>query len=191
MSRAYRIRIAAQESVKRDISASDEICTDLEMLEILPAEQMGVLLKDSLGQRGFEEQDGKMVRTQNGITISVDPNTAEVTIHIEDSEAVAIEAKRETWTYDPNRTAQEKAKESLKQAIRQELEKKIEEKEGVLQQKVSGELEAQLGEISRELDQVINEVTREALKRKAASLGAIKEMTEDPEAGSLTIKVEV
>ena len=31
----------------------------------------------------------------------------------------------------------------------------------------------------------------EALKRKAASLGQIKEMTEDVESGSLTIKVEV
>ena len=30
-----------------------------------------------------------------------------------------------------------------------------------------------------------------ALKRKAAQLGAIKEMTEDPQTGSLTIKVEV
>jgi hypothetical protein len=38
---------------------------------------------------------------------------------------------------------------------------------------------------------VVNRVTAEALKRKAASLGQIKEMTEDPQAGSLTIVVEV
>ena len=43
----------------------------------------------------------------------------------------------------------------------------------------------------KELNEAVNAVTREALKRKAAQLGQIKEMTEDPEAGSLTIKVEV
>ena len=37
----------------------------------------------------------------------------------------------------------------------------------------------------------MNHVTREALKQKAAQLGQIKEMTEDPQSGSLTIKVEV
>jgi hypothetical protein len=41
------------------------------------------------------------------------------------------------------------------------------------------------------LDQVVNRVTAEALKRKAAQMGRIKEMTEDPQAGSLTIVVEV
>ena len=36
-----------------------------------------------------------------------------------------------------------------------------------------------------------NKVTADALKVKAAQLGQIKEMTEDPQAGSLTIVVEV
>ena len=51
-----------------------------------------------------------------------------------------------------------------------------------------------LGEVHRlqkELDQAVNRVTAEALKRKAAQMGQIKEMTEDPQAGSLTIVVEV
>ena len=52
-------------------------------------------------------------------------------------------------------------------------------------------LEAQLGDIRKELHQAVNRVTAEALKQKAAQLGQIKEVTEDPQSGSLTIKVEV
>ena len=46
-------------------------------------------------------------------------------------------------------------------------------------------------DVRKDLNDAVNSITREALKRKAAQLGQIKEMTEDPEAGSLTIKVEV
>jgi hypothetical protein len=56
---------------------------------------------------------------------------------------------------------------------------------------VTDRLEGQLRDLRQELDQVVNRVTAESLKRKAAQLGQIKEMTEDPQAGSLTIVVEV
>ncbi len=56
---------------------------------------------------------------------------------------------------------------------------------------MTDKLEARLGDVRKEMDEVVNRVTAEALKRKAASMGQIKEMTEDPQAGSLTIVVEV
>jgi hypothetical protein len=42
-----------------------------------------------------------------------------------------------------------------------------------------------------EVEGVIHRVTVEALKRKASQLGEIKQMTEDPKSGSLTIVVTV
>jgi hypothetical protein len=191
MSRAYRIRIAASESIRRDISASDEICTELELIEILPPEQMADILRESLAQRGFEERDGKMERTRDGTTVSIDPLTAEVTIRVEASESVEVNRTKEIWTSDPSAEGKEHAREKLKEALRKELERAIDPKEGVLQRKVSEELEAQLGDLSEELSRVSNEVTREALKQKANSLGAIKSLSEDPQAGTLTIKIEV
>lgn len=191
MSRAYRIRIAASESIRRDISAHDEICTELELIEILPPEQMADLLRESLAQRGFEERDGKMERTRDGTTVSIDPLTAEVTIRVEASESVEVNRTKEIWTSDPTAQGQEHAREKLKEAIQKELQQAIDPKEGVLQRKVSAELEAQLGDLSEELSRVSNEVTREALKQKANSLGAIKSLSEDPQAGTLTIKIEV
>ncbi len=82
-------------------------------------------------------------------------------------------------------------RESLREELQRDLQKKAADKETGLQTKVTDRLEAQLGGLRQELDQAVNRVTAEALKRKAAQLGQIKEITEDPQAGSLTIVVEV
>ncbi len=60
-----------------------------------------------------------------------------------------------------------------------------------MQTKVTDRLEQQLAGLRQELNQVVNRVTAEALERKAAQLGQIKELTEDPQTGSLTIVLEV
>ena len=60
-----------------------------------------------------------------------------------------------------------------------------------MQAEVTDKLEARLGDLRRELDQAVNRVTAEALKRRAAQLGTIKQLTEDPQSGSMTIVVEV
>ena len=52
MSRAYRIKV--KESLKRDVKAEDSIRTEIELIEVLPAEQMGELLARELEGRGFK-----------------------------------------------------------------------------------------------------------------------------------------
>lgn len=52
-------------------------------------------------------------------------------------------------------------------------------------------LEGKLRDLRAELDSIANRVTAEALKVRASQLGEIREITEDPETGSLTIKVRV
>jgi len=79
----------------------------------------------------------------------------------------------------------------LRQELQRDLEKKVGDKTSGLQSKVTDRLEGQLGDLRQDLDKVVNRVTAEALKRKAASLGQIKEITEDPQSGSMTIVVEV
>src|SRR5205807_4634704 len=94
MSRAYRITV--KESDTRHLKAGDEICTQLEILEILPPEDMATLLKEELKKRGFEEQeDGTMTRKDGEVTVKIDPCSGEVTVAAETSETVNQEAKRE------------------------------------------------------------------------------------------------
>jgi hypothetical protein len=60
MSRAYRIRV--RESLKRILRAKDQVSTQLELLEILPAEEMAGLLAQELECRGFLRQGRALVR---------------------------------------------------------------------------------------------------------------------------------
>jgi len=189
MSRAYRI--AVRESLTKDLKAADEICSDLEILEILPKEQMADLLTGELKGRGFQEEDGKLVREDDGVTVTVDPSSGEVNVKAEKADNVKLEVEGQDWGFDDAGPDEETLRRRLKEHLKGELKERAEEQEARMRKEASAKLEGALDEVRKELGQAVNRVTAEALKRKAASLGRIKEMTEDAESGSLTIKVEV
>jgi len=189
MSRAYRITV--KEGLTRDLQACDEICTNLEILEILPPEQMAELLSDELKGRGFEESEGTLTRTENGVTVRIDPKSGEVTVKAELEDKVDLKAERDDWSYDDVGPGEEAIRRRLQDQIKQDLERRAGAQQSQLQNEATEKLEGQLDEVRKELSQAVNRVTAEALKKKAASLGQIREMTEDPETGSLTITVEV
>jgi hypothetical protein len=189
MSRAYRIKV--RESLRRVIRAHDRVSTQLELLEVLPPEQMAQLLTEELKGRGFEEKGGALVRKQKGVTVRVDPATGTVTVESEASHEAALEGEKDGRTYDDLGPHAREVQKQLREQLRKDLEKQAEEKAAELQSQVTDRLERELGDLRRELDQAVNRVTAEALKQKAAQLGQIKELTEDPQTGSLTIVVEV
>jgi hypothetical protein len=189
MSRSYRISV--RESVHRVIRAEDRVSTQLEVLEVLPPEQMAGLLADELARRGFERDGNHLVRKQDGVTVAVDPHSGTVTVVAECAEEAKVEGQKEGRTWDDSGPQSRQVRETLRKELRKDLEKKVQDKASKLQSKVTDQLEGQLSDLRQELDQVVNRVTAEALKRKAAQLGQIKEMTEDPQSGSLTIVVEV
>jgi hypothetical protein len=190
MSRAYRIRV--RESLKRVLRAHDRVSTQLELLEILPPEQMAALLEQELLNRGFQKQGDVLVRQQKGgVTVSVDPTSGTVTVQAEALERVELEAEREGRAYDDAGPHARGVKKQLKEELQKSLARKAEEQTARLQSELTDKLEAQLGDLRQELDQAVNRVTADALKQKAAQLGQIKQMTEDPQSGSLTIVLEV
>jgi hypothetical protein len=189
MSRSYRISV--RECVNRVIKAEDRVSTQLEILEILPPEQMAGLLADELERGGYRREGNLLVKEVDGVTVSIDAEKGEVTVSAEAAEAAKVEGELHGRAYDDVGPHAGQVRENLREELKRKLEKNVEDKTGALQSKVTDRLEGQLGDLRRELDQVVNRVTAEALKRKAASLGQIKEMTEDPQSGSLTIVVEV
>ena len=189
MSRSYRVSV--RECQNRTIRAEDHVSTQLEILEVLPPEQMAGLLADELAKRGFERDGTRMIRKQNDVTITVETTTGTVTVAAEAAEDATLEAERADRAYDDVGPHAKSVRENLKQQVRKDIEKKAGEKKASLQTKVTDRLEGELSDVRQELDQAINRVTAEALERKAAQMGQIKEMTEDPQAGSLTIVVEV
>ncbi|MGL6074173.1 MAG: hypothetical protein ACRC8S_08430 [Fimbriiglobus sp.] len=190
MSRAYRITV--KESETREIRGTDEICTQLELLEILPPESMAKLLADELKARGFEEnEDGTLSRNDGKATVTVDPCNGEVSVRTNVEESVTIEAKKDATGWDDVGPGVD----SVKDRTKRELKDIIEKKAGLETERLQGEatkaLEQELENLQPELSSVVNKITREALKEKAKQLGAIKEIAEDAETGNLTIKIEV
>ncbi len=189
MSRAYRIRV--KESINQDLKASDEVCADLEILEILPGDQMAELVAQELKARGYEERDGKLVKNKDGVSVSVDPKSGEVSVKAEKEERVELKTEKEGWGYDDIGPRASSVRKTLSEQAKTELERRAQRQQERLQGEATEQLEGAVAEVRKELNDAVNGATREALKQKAAQLGQIKEMSEDPEAGSLTIKVEV
>ena len=123
--------------------------------------------------------------------MTVDPKTGEVGVKAEKQEKVELETEKEGWGYDDVGPHAKQVRKNLSDQAKAELERRAEKQKERLQGEATEKLEGVMEDVRKELNDAVNSITREALKRKAAQLGQIKEMTEDPEAGSLTIKVEV
>jgi hypothetical protein len=190
MSRAYRVTV--RESVTREVRGSDEIATRLELLDILPPEAMAGLLRESLKQKGFaENQDGTLSRKDGDVTVTVDPCDGEVTVKSVASEEVTVKGERDATGWDDAGPSSDQGQSKTREQLRKDLEQRIGKEAERLQQEATAALEKHLHDLQPELGQVVNEVTREALKQKAAQLGTITDIAEDPKTGSMTIKVEV
>jgi hypothetical protein len=189
MSRAYRIRVS--ESLNRTIRAEDSVSTQLELLEVLPPEQMAALLREELKGRGFEECDGQLVREDGDLATTIDPESGTVTVQSKANEEVALEGTREGIGYDDFGPGEKAVRRAMAKQLQDDLAKQAEHEQTKVQAEATKRLEGHLADLRKELNGAVNRVTAEALKRKAAQLGQIKEVTEDPQSGSLTIKVEV
>lgn len=189
MSRAYRISVS--ESLQRVIRAEDHVSTRLEILEILPCDQMADLLAIELEKEGYEREGDLMTKDLDGTRVSVDVKTGEVVVRRESDQSVEVSGSKSGNAYDDVGPSSSKIRENLKNQLDKQLEGQVSEKEQQLQKEVTDALEAELSDLRKELDQVVNRATAAALKQKASSLGQIKELTEDPETGSMTIVLEV
>ena len=188
MSRSYRVSV--KESVNQIIKCEDEVSTHLDIMEILPPEDMGALLEKELEKKGFEKNGDVMSKTEDGITVTINPVCGEVVVTTESSQRIREDQTVDGSAYDDMGPSSKKVEDQLRQQAKQELEKKVKSKTDKLQGEVTEKLETHLNDIKEDLDQVVNKVTADALKIKAKSMGQIKELTEDDK-GNMTIVVEV
>ena len=190
MSRAYRITV--KESETREVRGEDEICTQLELLGVLPADQMAGLLRGELAANGFgEDADGGMSRTTGALTVTVDPCSGEVSVKATAAETVTIAAERAATGYDDVGPDSTTTRERVREQLKKDIDKKADRETERVQGRATEALERALDELQPELGRIVNKVTRDALKAKAQQLGTVTEIAEDAATGSLTIKIEV
>ena len=190
MSRAYQIRV--KESATRELKGEDAVCTRLELLDILPPEETAELLRMELKNRGFAEvDDGALSRQDGGLTVTVDPCSGEVTVRSVAERTVKIEVDKVRVGFDDVGARPDRLEQKTRELAREEIEQQAGRETAKLQAQATAELERHLDELQPEIGKIVNKVTREALKAKAARLGSVKEIAEDEETGAMTIKVEV
>src|SRR5437762_3237168 len=161
MSRSYRISV--EESVTRIIRAEDKVCTQLEILEVLPPEQMAELIAAELEQRGFQREGDKMVQDlEDGVKVTIDLRTGEVTVAAQMSEETEKTGTKTGHAWDDAGPSAEGVRDQLRGQLREELERAVEKEEGRLQSKVTDKLEGHLGDLRQQLDQAVNRATAEA-----------------------------
>ena len=186
MSRAYRIRVS--ESLSRHIKVEDGLCTSLELLDILPAEQMAEILAQQLEGIGFERDGNTMKRVDDGVEVEVDLEEGTVTVRVEGEEQLDLKTERSETTWEERASNVES---NLRNKARKALEAEADTREKKLQEQVTKRLEKKLRDLRQQLDGAVNRTTGEALKVKARQMGEIQEIHEDEETGSMTIRVKV
>jgi hypothetical protein len=185
-SRPYRITV--RETIHKILVAEDSVRTRLDLPPILPPEQTSEILTRVLKSRGFTEEGDTLVRQRGGVKAEIDPGTGEVTVSAHGSEEIDLSKEGNLPACTP---CAERAKDALREGLREKLNNEADDRKRSLQTQVTDRLEGALGELGCELERVANQVTSSALTRKAATLGEIKKITQDPETGSMTIIVQV
>jgi len=181
VSRAYRIRVSETET--KLVHVDDGIELQLELLDVLPRERLGELLRAELIAEGFtEEEDGTFRKEVEGIDVRVDAATGTVTIRRGESHEVERKASAVVLS-DEAAEGRRIASDAVAAQIEQE------------EQRLQAELTEQIAEhvpaIRQMLDRISTRVVGEGLKERAAELGEIEEISEDPDTGNLTIRVKV
>lgn len=181
MSRAYRIRVS--ETQTRVVHVDDGLELQLELLDVLPANRLSELLKVELAAEGFAEQvDGAFESTIEGVLVRVDASTGTVTIRLDSAHDVEKSASA---------VVDSESGEDGRRMVRDAIDAQVEAERERLQTELTAALESKLPAIRKVLDKVSTRVVANGLKERAAQLGEIEEISEDPDTGSLTIRVKV
>ncbi len=189
MSETYRIEL--RESVSCRISAEDRSVLEIELVPILPIEDMLQLLRHALSARGYEAQgDHQLRRTgDHGEEIVVDLETMEVTTCLAREEVVERTAEVEGGGMSQSE-AEAAARHNLEEEKRRVLQG-IEAREQPLQRLLTKQLEA--GEEARrlELNEALQQVYADSLKQKAEQLGEVLEVHESTVDGQYELVIKI
>jgi FtsH ternary system domain X5 len=137
-------------------------------------------------KRGFT-LEGNVARKspEPGIVIEIDGDASTITVKVESDLDLKLRGEEHQVPADG-------ASQALaRQRIEIGLESIAKEKAELARRELTERLEGKLRDLKVEIDDAVTRATGEALKEKARSMGEVKEITEDPETGSLTIKIEL
>ena len=195
MSQCYWLTLS--ESVTRQIRSRDQVTYPIELSDILPPDEMRALLRQMLLEQGFvENEEGRLSATGTvGEVITVDLDAMEVVAELESEHEFSQDIVG-TGMYDEDFGAEGKklAREEAKSDIERQrvgAEKAADAVAKRKQNDLSKTLDDSDANRLRQLNEVVQRVYAEALKRKAHQLGdvvSVQESTSPQGEYQLTIK---
>jgi hypothetical protein len=190
MSRAYRITL--KEGVSRTVDVGDCVSTTLQILDILPAAPTAVLIGDALEKRGFtvDRESGKANKKVGDANVEIDLTSGEVSARVDGEKDVNVEVSEQVIS-DRDIPGEDSRVARRAGELKDKAEKQAQEVEEAARKEITAKLARAIDEVTPDLDAVVKEVTSAALKTKARQMGEVKSIDEDPESGSMTIRIEV
>jgi hypothetical protein len=159
----------------RTVTARDRLELKLSLLDILPEAEMAALLRQELERDGWQTQKGRTVTNVDGVRVELAPDGKSVTAETIGERTVEGRALTRQQSQDIANRAAESTQESL-------------------QLDVAARLARLEPDLRARVEQAVQRVYIEALKRKAASLGQVESLQEStlPDGTQeVTIKVRV
>jgi len=189
MSQVYQITLTS--GITRTIHASDQMTHRIELTPILGEPQMKDVVRASLKERGWEEQeDGTFHKTgDDGETLIWDLEAGQVVAIVEVEKEVSADLSAK-GTGGSDEAARRSAERSLNRQTAR-VEHDIAETETELARETAQTLKDSAKRRERELNDVLQGIYAEALKEKAKELGTVLSIDEhrDGDDYELVIKI--
>lgn len=195
MSQSYVIRVSA--SVKETVDAKDKRTKSLVLTEIVPCDEQQEILQEKLKERGWTEVEGsegkKFTRTRGKVeeTIDLDEMSVEATVALERTlerdRTITVRGDRDLENVEERRGRE---KEALERSISITDEER-DDAQTTMQREIAEALDATEDERNQELNEVVQEVYSESLKRKARRLGTVTEMQESRQGNDYELVIKI
>jgi len=192
MSKCYLIRLQESVSVGTSVTASDTMTHRIEVTNVLTEKEMKKLLAEELEKQGWEEISDRVYKKKsenNGIELVWDLEKGEVTASLAQDKEVVHETVVTIHSHS-ERGAQKELKRR-KKAEQDRVEAAAETVQRKMQKQISNLLGDSEEERRKQLNQILEKVYGEALKRKAMTLGNVMSIDESIEGDDYELIIRV
>ena len=193
MSQTYKVRV--KQTLRDTVNVGREWRQKIDLLQLLPSDRMGGLLALELEKDGWHKaQDGKVTKKHDQFDLEFDPVTRQLKIVYEQEQDIELDIDREIDVYDYADDESRANREGHLKVI-QEADGELKEEAQLLEKEMLKELESTQEQMLQEIDEMMHDKVEkaqiEALKEKARNLGDIQSISENIEAGEVTIRIKV
>lgn len=189
MSQRYKIRLEDQWRI--EAVGSDHVAMALQILPLLEASRIGELLAAELARRGFaEDGEGQYCLPSGDLQLTIDTRSQIATLAGDFSATLAAEESVE-GSLDECGETRLLAEEHLREQLEAKLQHSLDEQREEQRQQFALLLSEQLQQLRPLILSIVDAVTIDALKEKAAEIGSVESIDEDRDSGTLSLVIEL